>query len=319
MLRAMEPIVAEILRGGRIESVHHGVVAVTRGGKPALRRGDVSRPVFLRSCAKPIQALAVIESGAPERFGLSEAEIALISSSHDGTGAQRAAASSILSKAGLSEADLRCGAHPPTDKEARAGLAREGREPTQIYSNCSGKHAGMLAACKARGWPIEGYLDPAHPLQRANLQAVRRLTGARRIPVAIDGCSAPTFAAPLWRLALAYERLFAGRDPAGARVARAILSNPDMMSGLISPLLRAGIVAKEGAEGVLAAAIPGEGIGIAVKILDGSFRPLLPLVAAICRRLRRPTGDAGRAVAALANGVQTNFRGIVTGELRIRL
>lgn len=313
------PVAVEIVRGKLVESVHYGIVAVTRRGKILLRRGNVSQQVFLRSCAKPMQALAVLESGASERFGLTDAELAVVASSHDGTAAQRAAASSILSKIGLAESALACGTHPPNDKAARMDLAREGREPTPIFSNCSGKHAGMLAACVAWGWPIERYLDPAHPLQRRNLETVRRLTSARRISVAIDGCSAPTFAAPLWRVALAYERLFSGQDPAGDRIGRAILGNPDMSSALVSPFLRAGIVAKEGAEGVMAGAIPSEGIGFAFKIVDGSFRPLQPLAATLCRRLQRPTGEAARALAELSNGVQRNFRGIVTGRLRVRL
>lgn len=284
-----------------------------------MRRGDVSQLVFLRSCAKPMQALAVLESGAVERFGLTDAELAVIASSHDGSDAQRAAASSILSKIGLTESALQCGTHPPNDKAARAALARAGKEPTPIYSNCSGKHAGMLAACVAQGWPIERYLNPAHPLQRRNLEVVRRLTGARRIPIAVDGCSAPTFGVPVWRLALAYERLFSSENPGGDRIGRAILANSDMFSALVAPFLRAGLVAKEGAEGVMAAAFPGERIAFALKIVDGSFRPLQPLAAALCRRLRRPRGEPGRAVAALSDGIQRNFRGIVTGRLRIRL
>jgi len=318
----MNPVIAEVVRGKVVESVHHGIIAVTRRGKVVFRRGDIDRPTVLRSTAKPMQALSVLASGAAERFGLTDAEVALVCSSHEGSDLQRATAQGILSKIGLGEADLKCGAHVPDDKAARALLAREGRDPTPIFSNCSGKHSGMLAACVAKGWPIGNYLDLGHPLQKANLAAVKRLSGARTVPVAIDGCSAPTFAIPLWRLALAFERLFSSDDPACARVRRSIAGHPEMMSTLVARILKAGggeVLAKEGAEGVIALAIPSARIGIAIKVLDGSFRPQLPLVAAICRRLRAPAGEALKGMAALEDGVLKNYRGLVTGRLTVRL
>ena len=318
----MNPVIAEVVRGKVVESVHHGIIAVTRGGKVVFKRGEIDRPTVLRSTAKPMQALAVLDSGAGDRFAFTDAEVALVCSSHDGTDLQRATAQGILSKIGLGEANLKCGAHVPSDPTARALLAREGRDPTPLFSNCSGKHSGMLAACVAKGWPIENYLDPGHPLQRANLDTVRRLTGAKKIPVAIDGCSAPTFAVPLWRLALAFERLFSSDAPSCARVRRSIAGHPEMMGDTVARILDAGrgtVLAKEGAEGVIALAIPSARIGIAIKVLDGSFRPLLPLVAALCRKLRAPGGAALKNIAALEDGVLKNYRGLVTGRLKVRL
>ena len=160
------PLVA-VTRGRQPESVHRGaVVVVDPSGRLRYAAGDQALPLYLRSSAKPLQAIPLVESGAADRFDLTERELAVICGSHSGEPMHLDAVRAILAKAGLDEGMLQCGAHPPLDAAQAAALISTGQPPAPIHNNCSGKHAGMLAACRFRDWPVDSYLDPHHPLQR---------------------------------------------------------------------------------------------------------------------------------------------------------
>ncbi len=272
----MSDILCEFRRAGRIEAVHRVWAAVAREGRVVFARGDVGVPVFIRSCAKPFQALAVVESGAADAFGLSEAELAVVCGSHSGEKVHVEAVRSILRKAGLAPAALRCGVHPPISAKGLKELYGARGALSALHNNCSGKHAGMLAAARRLGASVRTYLDPAHPVQRMNLANVARFAGIPewRIPVGIDGCSAPNFALAIRAMARAIAG-FCSEGGAPARIRSAMTGHPRMVGRFCADLMIAGrgrIVAKGGAEGAYLLGLPGRGAGIALKVADGGFR-----------------------------------------------
>lgn len=310
----MKPIRVEYTRGGRVESVHSVSAAVVEGAKAVLLRGETAPPVFMRSCAKPFQSWTVVESGAADAFGLAPRELAIMSGSHGGEPEQVAAARSILRKAGLTPAALRCGIHPPTSPKALQALYRARREPDVLHNNCSGKHSGMVAAAKHLGARLETYLDPAHPLQKRNLATIARFSGmpAGRIGLGTDGCSAPTFALPLRAMARAMSA-FVEEEGSARRVREAMMAHPSMVGRPCVNLMSAApgrILAKGGAEGVYLLGLPGKGIGVAIKVADGNARPWTAVLAAILRKfgLGKPADLAIR-----------NHAGIEVGEVRVVL
>ena len=201
--------------------------------------GDADKVTYMRSSAKPIQATAAAESGALERFGITEQELAVICASHGGEPMHVEAVRSILARIGLDEDALGCGAHAPSYTPAAIALYRAGQTPTAIHNNCSGKHSGMLAAAQALGAPTATYLDPDHPVQQRILHSVAYYSGlgTRTITVAVDGCSAPVFGFPLYGMALMYarlvspQRLLAERATAARRIVAAMQAYPEMVGG----------------------------------------------------------------------------------------
>ena len=319
----MNPIFCEFRRAGRIEAVHRVSAAAAEGDRVLLSCGDTDIPVFLRSCAKPFQALAVVESGAAEAFGLTGPERAVVCGSHSGERIHVEAVRSILRKAGLTPAALRCGVHPPISNRGMEELYGAGGRPSALHNNCSGKHAGMLAAARHPGLAVRAYLDPGHPVQRLNLANVARFSGIpeRRIPVGIDGCSAPTFALSLKAMA----RAIAGFSLAGGAAAvirEAMIRHPRMVGRFCADLMIAGrgkIIAKGGAEGVYLLGLPGRGAGIALKVADGSSRPWPHVLAALLRRLGWLDAGTLARVERLADPVLRNHAGRVVGEVRARI
>ncbi len=328
------PIVARVTRAGRVESVHRGFGAVcdASGGLVALF-GDAETPVFWRSAGKPFQIMPFLEAGGAERFGLSTEEIALACGSHAGEPAHVAAAESILAKGGFSAADLRCGAHPPSDEASAAALLREGRPFAALHNNCSGKHAAMLLACRLLGFDPASYDDPAHPLQRRILEKVSFYAGfpAARIEIGVDGCSLPVFRLPISRLAAAYARLAApglldDESPAAAkarhRAVSAMIAAPFYVSGtaqFTTRFLEAGAgrwIGKEGAEGVYAIGIAApRPLGIAFKVEDGSARPRFPVALDILVRLGVLGDRVPERLAGDARPPVVNARGLTVGEI----
>jgi L-asparaginase II len=195
-----------VYRGDLVENRHR--VSLALYGEEGLLAygGNPTLVGYMRSSAKPFQALALFLSGAVERFGLGEEEIALATASHDGTPRHVEVAARFLEKLGLGPGHLACGVHPPFSREAREALQKAGKSPTPLHHNCSGKHAGMLAAALALGAPVEGYERPEHPVQRLNCKTLAELSGAEPL-WATDGCSVPTFALPLARAARAFYLL----------------------------------------------------------------------------------------------------------------
>ncbi|MCU7727159.1 asparaginase [Actinoplanes sp. KI2] len=276
-------IVAEVVRSGFVESVHHGSVAVLGG----VSRGDVTVPVFPRSSSKPMQAVGMLRAGLTPR---DPSDLALIGGSHYGEPLHVRRVRDILDAAGLEPAALRCPAAFPLSAAVREDWLRRqgGREP--ILMNCSGKHAGMLATCVANGWPVESYLDPAHPVQAAITEAIADLAGEPVAAIGIDGCGAPVHAYSLTGLARAFLRLVeAGPGTPERRVADEMRAHPELVAGTGADdtvLMAAvpGLLVKGGAEGVVAAAMPGVG-AVAIKIEDGGQRARIPVLLDELRRL----------------------------------
>ncbi|HEY0533959.1 MAG TPA: asparaginase [Actinoplanes sp.] len=276
-------IVAEVVRSGFVESVHHGAVAILGGSS----RGDVTRPVFPRSSNKPLQTVGMLRAGLVPREA---ADLALISGSHFGEPMHIQRVHEILAAAGLDENALRCAVGLPLSEAARNDWLRSGGGPERILMNCSGKHAGMLATCVANDWPLESYLDPKHPLQIAIAEAVTDLVGEPIAAVGVDGCGAPVFGFSLTALARSFQRLVDAAPGTPERlVADQMRAHPELVAGTgvdDTVLMNGvpGLLVKGGAEGVVAAALPGVG-AIAIKIDDGAARARTPVLLDALREL----------------------------------
>lgn len=321
-------------RGDLRESEHRVRVAVWRDGRVAHAAGAVEEPVYLRSSAKLLQALACVVTGAAERFSLTDAEISLACGSHNGEPFHVATAAGLLARLGLPVEALQCGAHAPMHDPSARALAAAGAEPTALHNNCSGKHSAMLAACVARGWPTGTYLDPAHPLQVLNREHVAAFSGLRpeEVVLATDGCSAPVFAVPLAAAARAFaavanpdgaEGLPDALRAAARRVARAVAAHPEMIGGtkrLDTDLVRATggrVLSKMGAEGVWCFGVRDANLGVAVKCEDGGGRAPSHVGLSVLRHLG-VLGDAEwAALAPHHDPVLRNHRRLVVGRVEV--
>jgi len=280
-------VLAEAVRSGFTESWHRGsLVLLGRDGSVAFAAGSAASAMFPRSANKPMQAAAMVGCG----LGLDGELLALAAASHSGEDFHVAGVREILRGAGLTEDSLQCPPDLPIDDAARAAVLRAGAGPDRVHMNCSGKHAAMLACCVAAGWPIAGYRDPAHPLQRQIRQVIERLAGEPVPAVGVDGCGAPLFALSLTGLARGFRALvLSGRGSAGRKVADAMRAHPSWTSGTARPeaaLVAAvpGMLMKSGAEGVCALALA-DGRAAAVKFDDGGQRAVPALMAALLLRL----------------------------------
>ena len=293
-----------VYRGGEVESFHTGsIVVVDATGKLLAYAGNPNLVTYLRSSAKPFQALPLLQHNGYEDFDLTKQELALICASHGGEPKHVSTAAAILRKGEFDESDLLCGAHAPYDERANSELRQSGEAPSPLHNNCSGKHGGMLLASQLIDAPSATYLEPDHPLQREILECMSDFSGvgSDEIPVAVDGCGVPSYFMSLYRAAFAYARLAAsatasvGSLPSyeenAGRVIDAMTSEPDYVAGawsITTPLIEAfegGLLAKEGAEAFYAMSIlpsladtltprldrtDGAAVGIALKIHDGS-------------------------------------------------
>ncbi|CAM5620028.1 asparaginase [Streptomyces pilosus] len=278
--------VAHLIRGGVVEGVHHGsVVVLDAGGDVRFELGDIEAACYPRSALKPLQAVAMLRAGLP----LDGALLSLAAASHSGEQRHLSGTRRILERAGLTEDHLRNIPDLPFGPAVRDTWVREGRPPSRLAHNCSGKHAAMLYTARLNGWSLDGYLDPAHPLQQAIAEIVEDLTGQRVATVTVDGCGAPLFAVSLRGLAVAAARLTtAAPGTPEARVADAMREHAEMASGSgrdVAALMRAvpGLLAKDGFEGVQVAALP-DGRAVAVKIADGASRARVPVTAGALAR-----------------------------------
>jgi L-asparaginase II len=302
---ASEPV-AHVVRGGVVESAHRGhVVAVDACGAVQVRRGDPGATLLPRSSLKPVQAVAMLRVG----LDLDGELLALACASHSGEAAHLDGVRRILAGAGLTVADLQNTPALPLDAEAAFGWRSAGNGPAALAQNCSGKHAAMLAACVAAGWDAAGYRDPAHPLQQAIRATVGELTGdGDPAHVTVDGCGAPLFSCTVAGLARAFAAIAAAAPGTPEhRVAAAVSAHPLFVGGtgrFVTRLLAAvpGLLAKDGAEGVFAAALP-DGRALAVKIADGAQRPVPATVAAALAALGVAVPDEIGRVDVLGHGV----------------
>lgn len=322
------PVLVEITRGNLVESVHRGAIAVADAhGRQAVSLGDVETPVYPRSALKPIQALALVESGAADAFGLGEEELALACASHSGEPIHTERIAAWLKRIGCSVDHLACGPHDIRDPKTRALMRARGERPTPLHNNCSGKHTGFLTLARHLAASVKGYVDVEHPVQRMVEATLKDIAGLRG-PLAwgVDGCTAPNFALPLSSLATAFARLAdpsglaPGRAAAARRLMRAITAHPDLVAGtgrICTALMdHAGgtLVLKTGAEGVFAAALLDKGLGVALKIDDGATRGAETAIASLLISLES-LPDAG-AARAYATAPVTNTRGATVGERR---
>ena len=323
------PVLVNVMRGAVVESRHTGSVAVfDADGRGVLSLGDVERPVFPRSAIKAIQALPLIESGAADRYGFGAEELALACASHGGEPGHVAVAERMLKSAGLDASALKCGTHWPSHSASSQALARSGGMATALHNNCSGKHSGFLCACCAMGAETATYTDPAHPLQREVKAALESFAGVTLGDDvrAIDGCAAPTWAMPLSGLARAFAKIGTGaglspeRAKALARLRAAVAEKPWYVAGtgrFCTEVMRAfgtRIFVKTGAEGVFCAALPEQGLGIAVKCDDGATRAAEVMVAAVLARLLVSESDRA-ALERFVRPAIKNWNGQIVGRV----
>lgn len=324
-----DPVLVEVTRGQRVESVHRGAIAVVdASGGVRAAIGDIGQRVFPRSAVKSIQQLPLVESGAADRYGLGNAELALACSSHNGEPRHVATARKMLAAAGRSEADLACGGHPPAGHEAADALVRAGEPWGRIHDNCSGKHSGFICLACGIGVDPAGYEKPDHPAQRAISAALADVTGADLGEPAVDGCSIPAYAIPLQNLAQGFARMATGkglsreRAAAARRLLDACTAEPFMMAGTgrydTAMLTTFGkrLFLKGGAEGVICAALPDLGFGIAIKVDDGSGRAIEPLLSSVLDALLPMDERERKVVAARRVQAITTRTGAAVGEIR---
>ena len=323
----INPVIAEVTRGAIVESRHRGAYCVMdKSGKQILAEGDLKTLIYPRSAIKAFQCLPVIESGAANRFGLNDEEIALCCSSHSGEAEHVRVAHSILRKSGIDEACYECGAHAPTFKQAAYQLVRDGLEPQQIHNNCSGKHAGMLALAKQLNADHHNYVLPDHPVQKAIAKTIERMCGVDLAiaPMGVDGCSVPTWAIPLANMALGFARLANAENPAALRIINAARAHPFMIAGtgrfdtrVMQAVPR--LFLKTGAEGVYCGCIPHAGLGFALKCDDGATRAAEVASISVVLKLDVWTEVERATLAGFQHETFINWRKIEVGEVHAKL
>jgi len=286
-------IVAAVDRNGVDESFHHGTVVVADPSGCRALVGDIDTVIYPRSSLKPLQTTAMLDAG----LRLDSRGLALACASHDGSPAHLAVVREVLANAGRSEADLATTPDLPYDRGEAERVLAAGGGRTSLQMNCSGKHAAMIATCVAAGWPVDGHLEPDHPLQVHIAATVERLTGDVA-HIGVDGCGAPTHAVPIGGLALAISAIAAERG----KVWSAMTAHPELVGGPerpVSVLMRAvpGLMAKDGAEGVFVAGLP-DGRAVVVKISDGASRAAAVVAAAALRTLGVDVPDEVDALLA---------------------
>jgi L-asparaginase II len=322
-----DPVLVEVIRGNLVESRHRGAIAVAdSNGRLALALGDVARPVYPRSAVKALQAIPLVESGAADAFGLGTDELAVACASHSGDKVHIEAVRSLLAKAGLDEGYLACGAHWPVSERTTRDLLRTNRRPQAIHNKCSGKHAGMLATAVHRGLDPRGYERPDHPVQVMIARILSEACGVKvdQGHMGVDGCSVPTFALPLAALARGFARLGTGegfapaRAEAAQRFLRACFASPVLVAGeerfdtIVLRGLAPSAFVKGGAEGVHCAALPELGLGIALKIDDGTKRGTERALSEVLAALLPKARDV---LAKQLEGELHNWRGLNVGHI----
>ena len=324
-----------VLRGAIAESRHRvQCVAAGADGRVRASSTDPERVTSFRSAAKPFQLLPFVERGHADALGASDRELAIMAASHSGSRAHLALVRGLLERLGLTPAHLACGYHEPQDAESLADVRRDRSLESPIYNNCSGKHAGMLAMCRAEGWPVEGYERADHPLQQLMMRTVAECCGVtpESVLLGIDGCSVPVFGVPLASMAAGYAR-FADAIARGGdtraralqRIGRAMAANPVVVEGegrlATDVMLAAGgrLVAKSGAEGLLLVADSARLEGLAIKCEDGAMRALGPAAVEILEALGVLAPAEASALASHRRTPVTNAAGLEVGWLEARV
>jgi L-asparaginase II len=323
----VNPILVEVTRGDRVESIHRGAIAVCdANGGVRLAVGGIDELVYPRSSLKPVQAIPLIESGAAAHYSLGSEEIALACASHSGEPQHTARVAAWQAKIGCSVSDLACGAHCPMHDATANEMVARGEKWTPLHNNCSGKHTGFMTVARMIGAPVAGYEQPGHPVQRQVERTFSELSEVPGpLPYGIDGCTVPNFAVPLRALALAFARiadpanLAPSRAEACRRIFSAMTAHPELVAGTgraCTRLMRQSpaIAVKTGAEGVFVAILPSLGLGAALKVDDGAGRAAETTIAALLIALGA-LPDEG-AAENLAHAPVLNTRGRTVGERR---
>lgn len=324
------PILAEMTRGNVVENLHRGAfVVVDAMGRVIASAGDIDRPVFPRSAIKSMQALAIVTSGAIDKFHLTDEELALACASHQGEQFHVEGVMHFLNHLGLGIGDLECGAHAPSFPAAREKLRGRGEQPSAVHNNCSGKHSGMLAVAEALGVPTSHYVDRDHPVQKAVRAGIELVVGE---PLSegrcgTDGCSIPTWAAPLRAFARGFARMATGEglppDIATAthRIFDAAIAHPELVGGtgsLDTDVMRAfggRLMQKGGAEGVQCGAVRDKGWGYALKVDDGNMSASHAMVATLLLSISDPDDTQRSVLERFATQTIRNVRGLDVGRL----
>lgn len=325
-----------VRRGEIVESRHRVHVAITDAeGRVASGTETPEVPTTLRSAAKPFQLIPLVERGHAASRGYSDEQLAIMAASHSGSRYHLELVTGILTGLGLGPEHLACGFHEPADPESLAEVRAYPERRSGLYNNCSGKHAGMLALALAEGWPVAGYENPEHPLQRLMRVTVAECCGVtpESMTVGIDGCSVAVFGLPLSAMARGYSRLATvmasgGSDPRGQamrRIGRAMTSFPVAVEGkesfstAVMSASQGRLVAKGGAEGLQLVGITDRGIGLALKCEDGAMRAVAPATIAVLEWLGVLTDDERSALAVHRRPTVTNAAGIEVGYLEAEL
>lgn len=324
------PVLAHSVRGNLVENRHRGAICVSDAdGRVLASAGDIDAEVFPRSAIKSMQAIALLKSGAERQFAFSDEAIALACASHNGEPRHTDLASAMLGKLGLNATALECGAHPPIDPAARKALFASGQKPTALHNACSGKHSGMLAVARALGANPVGYSEREHTVQTQVRAAVEEildhpLTEDR---CGTDGCSIPTWAAPLHTFAKGFARMATGRGlasdtaQAAARIFDAATAHPFLVGGTGSfdseamEAFGGRLMLKFGADGLYCGALRDTGIGFALKCDDGSVPATTAMVAALLLKIANPDPRQKQIIESRARQRQRNWAGHEIGYL----
>jgi len=325
------PVLVEVTRGRMVESRHRGMAVVVDGdGAIVMGLGEVETPVFPRSAVKSMQALPLVETGAADRYAFGDKELALACASHSGEPEHMRLAGDIVARASLSEADFECGRHWSSEQKVLIEQARAGDKPDQLGNNCSGKHAGFLCLSCHAGVDHHGYVGYDHFVQASVRDTMSDLTGASlgHDNCGTDGCSIPTYAAPLTRIAHGFARMASGaglgpdRAKAAKRLMTACMAEPWYVAGTgractaLMSIAPGRIFAKTGAEGVFCAAIPEQGLGIALKCEDGSTRGAEAMIGAVLAKLFSEDQELSAKLGDWSKKSLKNWNGIEVGQIR---
>lgn len=321
----------EVWRGPLVESVHVGAAAVANAaGEIVAGWGDIKIVTYPRSALKPVQAIALVETGAYETHALSTRHLALACASHRGEPFHTELAAAWLARIGLDQNALACGPDHPADEASAAAAMIEGHPKQRIYHNCSGKHCGFLTVARHRGWEVQGYDRLQHPAQQLYLEALSELIGhdAHELPFGIDGCALPAAALPIEEMAIAMARFAAARVASPKRRAailaihEAMRLHPEYVSGTnqagvqLARVTQGRIIMKTGAEGLIMAYVPREGLAVTLKIADGEARGRVPALIALLSALGLLDAGEQRELAPLAEPPVLNSAGAKVGTVR---
>lgn len=321
----------EVTRGDLVESSHYGVVAIVDSkGNVIASKGNIEYITFMRSAAKPLQAIPVVESGAAEYYGFTLPELAVITGSHNGEEVHQQTVLGILGKLGYKESDLLCGSPKPLHKPTALKLSLENKKTRPLHCPCSGKHCGMLALCAHGNYSLTNYYKLEHPVQQIMLEFAADFAQLPKdsVGIGIDGCGVPVFSMSVKNMALAYanlvnpQRFPLKRQKACRLLAQAMDEYPNLVAGsgrfttILQRELKGKVIAKDGSEGVFCFGIPQKGWGVAIKIVDGGNRAVAPVVLSILDQLGILTEEEKENLQYYYQPQVKNFRGETIGEIK---